>query len=503
LKNAKNHEFTYPVFKKSMKKDYTILIPNMLPVHFKLIGKIMQNYGYNVELLETTGNQIADAGLKSVHNDTCYPALLVIGQFIDALESGRYDKNKTALMITQTGGGCRASNYIHLLRKALEKRGYGYIPVISLNFSGLDKKASFKINIPMAFQLFYSILFGDLIMLLYNQCKPYEIIKNDSEKAENEAFEICNNLFKKGKMISYKTVKNTYKKIIDIFNKVERRTEVKIKVGIVGEIYVKYSPLGNNDLEEFLRSVGAEVVVPGLLDFCMYCVTNSVIDRKLYGKRFIKANTYNFVYKWLLKKQSGVISAIKENSGFTPPVRFDVTMDGVKDYISHGVKMGEGWLLTAEMVELIHAGAGNIVCTQPFGCLPNHIIGKGMIRKIKERNPEANIVAIDYDPGATKINQENRIKLMMSVAKRNLKDYRDIEIDIGAETKSPEISKESKEKDLVNIISSSAASVINSIEASAASVKNSIETSAVSVKTSIEDIINKNKSQKSKTENIS
>ena len=421
MKNAKNHELTYPIFTDTMKKDYTILIPNMLPVHFKLIAKIMNNYGYNVELLETTGAHIADAGLKSVHNDTCYPALLVIGQFIDALESGKYDKNKVALMISQTGGGCRASNYIYLLRKALEKRGYGYIPVISLNFSGLDKKASFKITLPMGFQMLYSVLLGDLIMLLYNQCKPYEITPNSSEEAEKEAFEMCFHLFKKGKMISYKTIKDTYKNIINIFNKVGRRNEIKVKVGVVGEIYVKYSPLGNNNLEDFLRSVGAEVVVPGLLDFCMYCVANSIIDRRLYGGRFIKAGVYKFVFNWLLKKQADVISAIKDNSKFEPPMSFDKTMDSVKDYISQGVKMGEGWLLTAEMIELIHSGAGNIVCTQPFGCLPNHIAGKGMMRKIKEKNPEANIVAIDYDPGATKINQENRIKLMMSVAKRNLK----------------------------------------------------------------------------------
>ena len=418
--NTNREEHTYPIFTESMKKDYTILIPNMLPVHFKLIGKIMKNYGYNIELLETTGRQIADAGLKSVHNDTCYPALLVIGQFIDALESGKYDLNKVALMITQTGGGCRASNYIHLLRKALDRRGYGYVPVLSLNFSGLDKKASFKITLPMAFQLIYSILFGDLIMLLYNQCKPYEIIKNSTEAAQNEAFAICFDFFKKGRFVSYKKVKNTYKNIISIFDKVEIRKEKKIKVGVVGEIYVKYSPLGNNNLEDFLHSVDAEVVIPGLLDFCMYCIVNSIIDRNLYGGKFIKANIYSALYKWVLKKQTDVIFAIKQYSDFNPPMRFDITVDRVKDYISHGVKMGEGWLLTAEMVELIHSGVGNIVCTQPFGCLPNHIAGKGMIRKIKESNQEANIVAIDYDPGATKINQENRIKLMLSVAKRNM-----------------------------------------------------------------------------------
>lgn len=415
----KNVEHTYPIFTDDMKKDYTILIPNMLPVHFKLIGKVMRNYGYNVELLETSGREIADAGLKSVHNDTCYPALLVIGQFIDALESGRYDKNKVALMITQTGGGCRASNYICLLRKALEKRGYGYIPVLSLNFSGLDKKASFKMTVPMAFQLVYSILFGDLIMLLYNQCKPYEIVAGASDSAESAAFEMCFNLFRRGKLLSYKIVKDTYKNIIAIFNKIERRKEPKIKVGIVGEIYVKYSPLGNNNLEDFLRSVDVEIVVPGLLDFCMYCVANSIIDRQLYGGKFIKANIYGLAYKWVLKKQADMISAIKNNSDFNPPVKFNDTFDMAREYISHGVKMGEGWLLTAEMIELIHSGASNIICTQPFGCLPNHIAGKGMMRAIKEKNPNANIVAIDYDPGATKINQENRIKLMLSAAKRN------------------------------------------------------------------------------------
>ena len=405
-----------------MNKEYTILIPDMLPAHFRLIGKIMKNYGYNVELLENAGPEIAEWGLKSVHNDTCYPALLVVGQFLAALKSGKYDIGKTALMITQTGGGCRASNYIYLLKKALKKGGYGHIPVISLNFSGLSRQNSFKFTVPMAFQLIYSVLLCDLAMLLYNQCKPYEKIPGSSEDAQDEAFDLCCGLFKKGKMISYKTVKNTYKSVIDIFGKIERKNEKKIKVGIVGEIYVKYSPLGNNDLEKFLRLSGAETVVPGLLDFFMYCITNSINDRKLYGTKFFKAKIYKIAYKWLLKKQADMIAAIKENGGFEPPASFETTEKRAKEYISPGVKMGEGWLLTAEMIELIHSGAENIVCAQPFGCLPNHIIGKGMIKKIKEKNPKANIVAIDYDPGATKINQENRIKLMLSIAKQNLQN---------------------------------------------------------------------------------
>ena len=415
----KNLDYTYPVFTDEMKKDYTILIPNMLPVHFKLIAKVMQTYGYNVELLETSGRKIIDEGLKSVHNDTCYPALLVIGQFIEAIESGRYDKNKLALMLSQTGGGCRASNYICLLRKALEKRGYGYIPVLSLNFSGLDKKAAMKINTPMAFQLIYSILFGDLIMLLYNQCRPYEIVAGASKSAENAAFEMCFNLFRRGKLLAYKTVRQTYKNIIAIFNKIERSKEPKIKVGIVGEIYVKYSPLGNNDLEEFLHSMDAEAVVPGLLDFGVYCLTNSIVDRKLYGRKPVKAALYVLAYRWILKKQADVIEAVENNSDFNPPARFAETFGIAREYISHGVKMGEGWLLTAEMAELINSGVNNIVCTQPFGCMPNHIAGKGMMRLLKDKNPNANIVAIDYDPGATKVNQENRIKLMLAAAKRN------------------------------------------------------------------------------------
>ena len=408
---------------KFKKKEHTILIPDMLPEHFKLIGKIMQNYGYNVELLQTAGPKIIEAGLKSVHNDTCYPALLVVGQFIDALESGKYDKDKTALMITQTGGGCRASNYIYLLKKALIKGGYGHIPVISLNFSGLNKQASFGFTLPMALQLVYSVFLCDLIMLLYNQCVPYETVAESSDCARDEAFGLCCALFKKGRLIPYKTIKTTYKNILDIFSKIDKKNEKKIKVGIVGEIYVKYSPLGNNDLEKFLRLAGAEVVVPGLLDFFMYCVTNSINDRKLYGTKPIKATLYKIAYNWLLKKQVDLIAAIKENSDFSPPASFEETEKGALEYISHGVKMGEGWLLTAEMVELIHSGAENIVCAQPFGCLPNHIIGKGMIRKIKEKNPKANIVAIDYDPGATKVNQENRIKLMVSIAKQNIVKY--------------------------------------------------------------------------------
>lgn len=422
IKQDTNNEsyFKRTIFTDEMKKTHTILVPNMLPIHFKLICRIFSNYGYNVRVLESEGTHIADQGLKNVHNDTCYPALLVIGQFIDALESGEYDLSKVALMITQTGGGCRASNYIYLLRKALQKRGYGNIPVLSLNFSGLDKDSSFKITLPMGIQLLYSVLLGDLIMLLSNQCRPYETTPGATDEAERQAVSAAHKLFAKGRLLGFGSVKKTAAQILDIYGQVKRELTDKVKVGVVGEIYVKYAPLGNNNLEDFLHSVDAEVVMPGLMGFLMYCVCNTIYDHEIYGNKEKLSKIYNIIYQYLLSKEKVIIDLIKKHpAGFRANQPFNETAEGVGEYMSHGVKMGEGWLLTAEMVELIHSGVPNIVCAQPFGCLPNHIAGKGMIRKIKQKNPEANIVAIDYDPGATRINQENRIKLMIAGAQEN------------------------------------------------------------------------------------
>ncbi len=410
----KNVQFT-----ADMKKDYTILVPTMLPMHFKMLCQIFRNFGYNAVLLENDGQNVVDSGLKYVHNDTCYPALLVIGQFIDAIESGKYDPHKVALLLTQTGGGCRASNYIALLRKALDKAGYGYVPVISLNFSGLESNPGFKITLPLLKQLVYSVFFGDLLMLLKNQCRPYEVNVGETE-------ELCEKWTKKlvdemaqGDM-NYKTVKKRYAEIVSDFHNLERSVEKRIKVGIVGEIFVKFSPLGNNNLEDFLVAEGAEVSMPGLVDFCIYCVYNNLVDTHLYGIGKVKYLVMKWVYNYLCEKQNDLIAAVKENSNFTPPTPIEHTRSLVESYIGVGTKMGEGWLLPAEMLELIDSGVNNIVCTQPFGCLPNHIVGKGMMKPIKERNPGVNIVAIDYDPGATKINQENRIKLMLSCAAENM-----------------------------------------------------------------------------------
>lgn len=415
--NTTADTYERPKFTEAMHRDYTILVPNMLPVQLGLVCRLMRNFGYNMELLHTSGPNIAEQGLRNVHNDTCYPALLVIGQLMDAIESGRYDVHKLALILPQTGGGCRASNYIHLMRKALEKNGYGFIPVISLNFSGLEENPGFRLTKTMLMQVAYALLIGDLIMMVANQCRPYEAVPGSTDKAIQICMDAVTARFTGERLIRYGEVKHLYRYVLEAFGKVRLdKTRRKKPVGIVGEIYVKFSPLGNNHLEEFLLSEGCEPVLPGLMDFCLYCIYNAVIDRNLYGRNPKTATLYKLVYQFVLGKQADIIKLMKKDGHFRPPMPFDEVRQKARDIIGEGVKMGEGWLLPAEMVELIHEGVTNIVCTQPFGCLPNHIAGKGMIRKIREVYPQANIVAVDYDPGASKINQENRIKLMLSSA---------------------------------------------------------------------------------------
>lgn len=402
------------LFTEEMRQEYTILIPQMLPIHFTLLEKIFNNHGYKVKLLTSTGRKIIDEGLRNVHNDTCYPALLVIGQMMDALKSGEYDLNKTALMITQTGGGCRASNYINLLRKALKNNGMEQIPVVSLNLSNLEKNPGFKLSADLLFDLVIAICYGDLLMWIGNQVRPYE---NNKGETDNLIEKWIDKLMSRG--FSLTAFNKTLKEILNDFEKVPYTQSEKVKVGIVGEIYIKYAPLGNNCLEEFLRSEDTEVVVPGLLDFILFMCDHHIVDTQIYHVRYKKYIGSGALKLFLKKMQNIIIKAVKKTR-FTAPAQFEDTKKNVLPYVSPANKMGEGWLLTAEMVELVHSGVNNIVCAQPFGCLPNHIVGKGMIRKIRTIHPEANIVAIDYDPGATKVNQENRIKLMLSTAKAKL-----------------------------------------------------------------------------------
>lgn len=412
-------------FTQEMKKNYTILVPNMLPVHFELLKNLFISYGYKVKILTNEGQAVVDAGLKYVHNDACYPALLVIGQLMDALHSGNYDLDKTALMITQTGGGCRASNYIHLLRKALFKAGLSHIPVISLNFSGMEQNNGFRITLSMLRKGLAIMAYGDLLMLLNNQTKAYELKRGESQKLVDTWIDRLTQVLARGKGYSSKDMNHYLAEIADSFAGIRIRKAPKIKVGIVGEIYVKYSSLANNNLERFLSEQGCEVVVPGLINFMMFKLDNKLEDIKLYGGSRARLAALNLLMQYFTRIERAVINAAKGHVQFAVFSTYQTIKQLVSGVVGYGNRMGEGWLLTAEMMELVESGYENIVCAQPFGCLPNHIVGKGMIRKIKSLQPNANIVPIDYDPGATKVNQENRIKLMLAVAKEKLREKED------------------------------------------------------------------------------
>ena len=364
---------------------------------------------------------MAQLGLKYVHNDTCYPALLVIGQFIDALNSGKYDLDHTALLITQTGGGCRASNYIHLLRKALVKAGYPQIPVASLNFSGLEKDSGFQMTVPLLRQAVASIFYGDMLCALRNQVAPYEDTPGAADRLVDTWISRLGRALLADKGYTAREMKHTFPLIAREFATIPVTRVPKVKVGVVGEIYVKYSPLGNNDLQKFLESEGCEVNFPGLMGFVQYCAFNMGEDHVLYGGGSVKKFGVDRLLDWLDGIERSMLKAIS-GAGFYAPGPFKELIEKPKGVISLGAKMGEGWLLTAEMIELVQGGYPNIVCAQPFGCLPNHIVGKGMVNKIRALYPIANITPIDYDPSATKVNQENRIKLMLAVAKERLEN---------------------------------------------------------------------------------
>lgn len=405
------------LFTEEMKKDYTLLVPQMLPIHFSMMVELLRKEGFHAVMLNTHHRGIVDEGLKYVHNDTCFPALLVIGQLIDAVKNGGYDPHKVALVITQTGGGCRASNYIHLLRKALEKADMAYIPVISVNLSGLEKNPGFKLSLNFLRKAVFAMMYGDIIMNVANQVRPYEVISGDTDKAVDDCIHWLIGEMDAGKGLSYKSMCQNFRRICDRFKAIPVTGESKVRVGVVGEIYVKFSPLGNNNLEAFLLSEGAEPVVPGLTDFIIFKIHNRIADIDLYGGKWIKKKVCILFKRYVERCQKAMIQALKESGRFRAPGTFEDLHRLIQGYLGDGNKMGEGWLLTAEMLELIHSGVPNIVCTQPFGCLPNHIVGKGMIRRLKDDYPYSNIVAIDYDPSATQIHQENRIKLMLANAK--------------------------------------------------------------------------------------
>ena len=420
-----------PVFTRPMRETHTILAPSMAKIQFTLIVEVLKEEGYNVELLENEGQQVILKGLKYVHNDTCYPALLVIGQMIDALDSGKYDLDKTALAITQTGGGCRASNYIHLLRKALDKAGYTQVPILSLNLKGMNRNSGFRITLKMLRKGGGALIYGDTLMLLRNQVRPYEVHRGESEKLVTKWIELLSEQFQRGKGYNNRAMKRNLAQMVSEFAAIERDfTRPVVKVGIVGEIYMKYAPLGNNHLEDFLATQSCEVAIPSIMGFVLYGMHNQVEDIDLYGGSKIRRSVMLLIQNYLIKLESFIIKAVSKEPTFLAPLPFSHTIETGREVISLGCKMGEGWLLTAEMADLAKMGYRNIICVQPFGCLPNHIVGKGMIRRLKEFDEEINIVPIDYDPGATRVNQENRIKLMLAVANENrIKGKKGMQID--------------------------------------------------------------------------
>ena len=404
-------------FTKQMKREYTILCPDIFPMHMGLFEKIFRNNGYKLEVVRDEGKEVIDAGLKYIHNDMCYPAICSCGQLIYALESGRYDVHKTALIFFQTGGGCRASNYIFLLRKALEEMGLSFVPVISVSFAGLEKYSGFKLTIPMLLSGFASIVYGDMLMLLKNQVEPYEKSKGDTEKVTQKWLADLSEGFKRKTGFSKKKILRNLSAIAKDFHEIPKTPKNLVKVGIVGEIYVKYSPFANRGLEKFLLSEGCEIMVPGVMGFLQYCAANVEVDHRYYGGSFIKYFIGKKAEKILAGYDGLIEKALEDYPEFITPASFEKIKLMADKVIDRGVKMGEGWLLPGEVAELIEKGYNNVVCAQPFGCLPNHIVGKGTIRKLRELYPDANIFPVDYDAGASKVNQENRIKLMLSIAR--------------------------------------------------------------------------------------
>ena len=407
------------VFTEEMRKEYTILCPQMSPIHFSILQAAFNASGYHLEILPNDNKEAVDVGLKYVNNDACYPSLMVVGQIMQALLSGKYDLSKTAIIMTQTGGGCRASNYIGFIRRALTKAGLTHIPVISLNLSGLEENPGFKITAKLATRIAYGAVFGDILMKCLYRMRPYEAVKGSANALHRKWEKRCIS-FLSGKHTGFNQFNHICRQMIREFDTLPITDEKKPRVGIVGEILVKFLPAANNHLAELLEKEGAEAVCPDLIDFMCYC---------FYNQNF-KSNYLGFK-KSLAKKGNLGIAAIEfirraankeyeKSKHFTPSAKIEDLAKMAEPIVSMGNQTGEGWFLTGEMMELLHSGAPNIVCIQPFGCLPNHIVGKGVIKAIRKDYPQANIVAVDYDPGASEVNQLNRIKLMLSTAFKKL-----------------------------------------------------------------------------------
>ncbi|MCI1654534.1 MAG: 2-hydroxyacyl-CoA dehydratase [Lachnospiraceae bacterium] len=410
------------LFTEEMRAEgYTIIAPQLSPIHFDILGPAFRSCGYNVVVLDNDTKEAVDTGLKYVNNDACYPSLIVVGQMLAAVESGKYDTDRLAIIMTQTGGGCRASNYVGFIRRALKKAGYPQIPVISLNLSDLEKNPGFSFTLPMAQKAVYGCVFGDILMRVINATRPYEAVPGTTDKMHQKWLRRINKfLCQDKKWLSHRTYKRFCREMVRDFDHIERKNIEKPKVGIVGEILVKFMPLANNHLAELIEQEGAEAVVPDFLDFFLYCFYNNNFKTDNLGFSKAAKRKANLGI-WAIEKLRGAAhKALADSVHFDPPASIYDTARGSADIVSAGNQTGEGWFLTGEMIELINHGVNNIVCCQPFGCLPNHIVGKGVIKKVRSEYPDSNIVAIDFDPGASEVNQLNRIKLMLTTAQRNI-----------------------------------------------------------------------------------
>ncbi|MBQ9512197.1 MAG: 2-hydroxyacyl-CoA dehydratase [Lachnospiraceae bacterium] len=406
------------LFTKEMREQYTLLCPQMSPIHFDIMQPAVNACGYNLEVLGNDTHSAVDVGLQFVNNDACYPSLYVVGQIMEALQSGKYDLNKVAVVMSQTGGGCRATNYVGFIRRALKKADMEQIPVVSLNLSKLESNPGFKITLDMLRRAVYAVVFGDLFMRCVYRMRPYEMTKGSVDRVHAQWKTRCQE-FVALKHPKHKVFQQMCRDIVKDFDRIPIHEDmVKPRVGVVGEILVKFAPAANNHLVDLLEAEGAEAVVPDLIDFMQYCFYNQIYKADNLGKSKLTAAYCRLGIKAIDTVRGAMIQALNESRHFDAPTSIYHLVEYAKPFVSIGNETGEGWFLTGEMVELIKSGAENIVCTQPFGCLPNHIVGKGVIKQLRRAYPSSNIVAIDYDPGASEVNQLNRIKLMLSTAHR-------------------------------------------------------------------------------------
>jgi predicted CoA-substrate-specific enzyme activase len=408
-----------PIFTPEMRKKHTILCPQMSPIHFDLIETAVKEAGYNVEVLPSMDMKAVDEGLKYVNNDACYPSIIVIGQMIEALKSGKYDVNNTSVIISQTGGGCRATNYVGFLKMALKHAGFEQVPVISLNAVGLEEQPGFKVTPKLLHRAIMALVYGDLFMRILYRTRPYEKVKGSANELHKKWNEIARqNLMNGSKREFNKNIKN----IVEEFDKLPLLNIRKPKVGVVGEILVKFHPTANNDIVGILENEGVEAVVPDLLDFFFYSALDADFKAKFLAGSKMSRHLCNLAIMYMETYRKTMKKSLENSDRFHSPKHIKELANMASPILSLGNQTGEGWFLTAEMIELIESGATNIACLQPFACLPNHVTGKGMIKALKEKYPKSNIVAIDYDPGASNVNQLNRIKLMLSVAFKNLEE---------------------------------------------------------------------------------